>query len=145
MNTKSSEEKIQKLFKKNAVILAYLFGSHAQMAATQSSDVDIALLFKNSLTKRERFDKKCFLSHELSKIYKTTVDLVILNDTTSSFFKYVIIKEGRMLFEKSDDIRILFEEETLSSYFDFETFHTLYNNVYVKTGLQQDRGKTSTT
>lgn len=144
MKKENVTKKLYNLFKKNGVVLAYLFGSQAQNTHNQSSDIDIAVLFKKSFTKKECFEKKCRFLSDLSGIFTKPVDITILNDTHSDFFNYVIIKEGIVLFELSQEARISFEQKTLNSYFDFEPFLSEYNAHYVKTGLQQNRRKTST-
>lgn len=72
---------------------------------------------------------------DLSRILHKNMDLVILNDISSLFFKYAIIEESILLYEKNEEERIDFENRILSSYFDFRPFLTLYNKQYVKNNL----------
>lgn len=48
-----------------AVVFAVAFGSQLSDTSTHSSDIDIAVKFTGDLSKRERFEKRCFLSGDL--------------------------------------------------------------------------------
>lgn len=115
---------------------AYLFGSYATRTATEKSDVDIAVLFGRPTPKAERFEYRLQLMETLSRLLKKNVEVVVLDDVSSLFFKYAIIKEGILLYEKSEAARIEFEGKVLGEFFDFQPFLDTYNRHYVKTRLQ---------
>lgn len=122
-------------FHKFSVDLAYIFGSIAQHTARPESDVDIAVLLSDALSQEERFELRLKLIGAFSHILKKSVDVVILNDTVSLFFKYVIIKEGRLLYQKSEEHRMDFESRLMSLYFDYQPFFEQYQQHYVETHL----------
>jgi predicted nucleotidyltransferase len=130
-----TREKISDLLRKYPVKLAYLFGSQVDGTANRGSDTDVAVLLDESLTKGMRFDLRLTLIGELSKTLGRQADVVILNDTTSLFFKYVIVKEGRLIFERTQDEAIDFEPHLLSLYFDFVPFLDAYNKAYVQRSI----------
>lgn len=64
-------------------MVAYLFGSIARGEENCLSDIDIAVLFDEVLTKKEAFDLQLRLIVDLGDLLKTkNVDLVVLNDSS---------------------------------------------------------------
>lgn len=124
------------LFKENGVLFAYLFGSQALGIVMDKSDIDIAVMLPLSTSKEERFETRLKLMGEVSKIFKKDSDIIILNDTRSLFFKYIIMKEGKIIYQENEISAADFESKTLGMYFDFRPFLENYNKVYVKRSLQ---------
>lgn len=110
----------------------YLFGSRAMGKAVKNSDYDFAILVDENLSKGKRFNLRLKLMAELSRAFKTdAVDVVILNDLVSLFFKYAIIKEGKVVYQRNDLETAEFESRTLGLYFDFQPFLEEYNRSYL--------------
>ena len=66
---KTKLEKLKKfLNKEKKVRIAYLFGSFATAKETKLSDVDIGILFEQSLSKREKFNLQLKLINEIASI-----------------------------------------------------------------------------
>ena len=133
--TQAQLKKIQALFRKYGVILAYLFGSQARETAGPISDTDIAVLLPKKHSEKRRFEIRLALMRECAKILKSDTDLVIFNDVSSLFFQYVILNEGKLIYQSSEEEAIDFESRTLGRYFDFEPFLAAYNKQYVKNNL----------
>ncbi len=119
---KSLNEKYDKLAdffnKQRHVRLAYLFGSAAKGKAGKLSDVDIAVLFDDSLSKKERFKLQLKLIGDIAALLKTDkVDLVDINEAPLSL-KFEIIKANCPLFVKDRVVKIDFEQEVMSRYLD---------------------------
>ncbi len=74
------------------IVFGYLFGSYAKDRAGMHSDVDIALYFKVYT-----FDKYLQVVHELEKIVRKRVDLVVLNKTRNLYLLEDIIKNSIVL------------------------------------------------
>ena len=129
-------KKLKTLFLENGVVLAYLFGSQARGEAGETSDFDIAILLPKTFSKQKRFKIRLDLMRECSRILRRDADIVALNDIASLFFKYVIFKEGQMIYQSKEDVAADFENRVFSEYFDFEPFLNLYNRQYVKHNLQ---------
>lgn len=127
---------LQHLFSINKIALAYVFGSQINGTASKNSDLDVAILFGPNLTKMQRFNLRLLLIGKLEKIFKLKIDLVILNDLRSLFFKYVIISEGKLLFKASEEEYLDFECKLTGEYFDFKPFLDIQNKNYVKNSLQ---------
>lgn len=120
--TKSSlkelETKIKGFFSsEESVVVVYLFGSTAREESNCLSDIDIAVLFDNTLAKKEAFDLQMKLIVDLGDLLKTkNVDLVVLNDSPL-LLAFNIIRDGIIL--KSDEKkRVHFETLTMSRYYD---------------------------
>jgi len=127
---------LRAIFEKNGVLFAYLFGSQLGEYADKTSDADIAVMLSRKTSKEERFELRLKLAGEISKVLKKEADVIILNDTKSLFFKYVIIKEGKLIYEKSEVESAEFESLTLGLYFDFRPFLEEYDKLYVQRNLQ---------
>lgn len=99
------------------IVLAYLFGSTVRGEANCLSDIDIAVLFDTTLTKKEAFDLQLKLIVDLGDHLKTNnVDLVMLNDSPL-LLTFNIIRDGITL--KSDERgRVHFETRIMSRYYD---------------------------
>ena len=135
MKTSLNFNHIDKILRQSNIDVAYLFGSHATGTQTRDSDIDIAVLLPKKTTPKKRFETRLQLMELLEKQLGKAIDLIIINDIKSLFFKYVIVKEGKVIYLKSEERRIDFECRTLSLYFDFQPFLELYNKNYVKNNL----------
>lgn len=121
-NLEQLEQKLRDFFTKNEYVnLAYLFGSTVRGEANCLSDIDIAVLFDDTLLQNEAFDLQLELMNGLTGLLKTdNVDLVVLNDSPL-LLTYNIIRNGIIL--KSDEpLRVKFETKIMSRYLD-ERYH----------------------
>ncbi|MDD5621294.1 MAG: nucleotidyltransferase domain-containing protein [Candidatus Pacebacteria bacterium] len=110
--------------KRKEIILSYLFGSFALGTTNRNSDVDIAI-YLDSKKVKDLFDARLMLIKEFSQALKKDVDVVVLN-TAKPFLKYVIIKEGKLVFQRDEGLKIDFEVKTLNEYFDFKPYMEMY-------------------
>ena len=136
---------LKKLLRKHKeVLFCYLFGSQVTKNFIPESDVDLAIYlavsknkdFSNtraeqSEVKREDEDlssssKRLELIGEISKVLKKQADIVVLN-TAGPFLKYVILQQGKLIFEKDQAQRIDFELKSINEYFDFKPVMEEYN------------------
>lgn len=108
------------------VLFCYLFGSFAYRNFSSKSDIDVAV-YLDKRKCRDLFKKRLNLIAAISKSLKKETDIIILNDLTSVFFEYVILKEGKLIFERDKEKRIEFEMKTLNQYFDFKPIMERYN------------------
>ena len=112
--------------------LTYLFGSVANGKEGKLSDVDIAVLLDDSLSKKERFDLQLKLIGDLSAILKTNnLDLIIMNDAPLSL-RYEIIKANYPLFIRNEAERIDFEAKILSAYLDRRYYEKRASDEFLK-------------
>ncbi|MFH1653215.1 MAG: nucleotidyltransferase domain-containing protein [Pseudomonadota bacterium] len=109
------------------ISLIYLFGSHACSRAMIDSDIDVAILFKNSSYN----DDILKYIIDLSKALKTDkLDLVILNKSTP-LLSFQVIRHGKCLYNISNASRVRFETQTLREYLDLTHIFEIQRN-YVK-------------
>lgn len=113
------------LQQEEGILFCYLFGSQATGTSISKSDIDIGLFFDKDQVD-DFFEKRLELIGEISKILKKDADIVVLN-TASSFLRYVVLKEGKIIFERSQDKRVDFELKALNDYFDFKPVLEKYN------------------
>lgn len=112
--------KLESFFKaKKEILFCYVFGSFTDGSFNAKSDVDVAV-FLDKAKCNDFFEKRLELIAQLSRLLKKEVDVIILNTANSPFFKYVIIKEGKMIFTRFENKRIDFELRTINEYFDFK-------------------------
>lgn len=88
-------EKVKnKLIEKIECEAIVLFGSFARGTQNEESDIDIAILPKREISKKEIF----YLKQELEDIANRDIDLVNLNDDIGDGFKYEILMNGVTLY-----------------------------------------------
>ncbi len=89
----------------------YLYGSFAQGRARPDSDVDVALLARAPVDRRELADAAVALGERLGR----DVDLVDLY-RVGAVLRVQVISRGRLLLEQNELLRHQFEMHALSSY-----------------------------
>lgn len=98
------------------VLFAYIFGSFVKGTFTQESDIDIAVYLRDGVDPAE------FVFSLMPEIVHSTgcdkIDLIVLNRAPLSL-KYMVQKEGRLVFERDEDKRIDFETQTRLFFWDF--------------------------
>ncbi|MCC7203368.1 MAG: nucleotidyltransferase domain-containing protein [Nitrospirae bacterium] len=103
------------------VEIAYLFGSHVAGKARKTSDIDIAI-YAPKLT----LDRYCKLWARITKALGTEkIDLVTMSDKPASF-RYQIIREGRVIYFKNEDLLNDFELKTWQTYMDKKHLRRIY-------------------
>ena len=112
----------------DSVNFAYLFGSTVRGDANKLSDVDIAVMLDESLSKKDMFNKELDLISELTCVIKSDkIDLVVLNDAPL-LLKFNIIKNGHVL-ESDEKKRIAFETGVMSRYLDEQYYLKRHNDM----------------
>lgn len=102
----------------NEVVLGYLFGSHALGLEGPLSDVDVAVFLDGRLSKAKRFELRLKLIRRLSSMLRTDkVDVIVMNDAPVTL-NYEIIKHGKALVVKDDELKLEAESKILSMYLD---------------------------
>ncbi|PIU15861.1 hypothetical protein COT20_01245 [bacterium (Candidatus Gribaldobacteria) CG08_land_8_20_14_0_20_39_15] len=132
---KYNKQKLNQIFKKHDVVFAYLFGSQVSGKTNSESDVDIAVYLDENCA--DFFKTRLTLIEKLQALFRKDVEVIILNEQKSIFFKFVIIKEGQVLFEQNHSKRVGFELETMRDYYDYQPFLRAYNYAYLERGLSK--------
>lgn len=118
---------------KDNVEFAYLFGSALQGFFNKESDIDIAVYLSGD--DKTFFSERLKLCDTLSKITGQSTNVVVLNQINSLFFKFVVLKEGRLICENNPKARIDFEIKTLNFYYDFQPFIKAYHQKYLEKNI----------
>lgn len=106
-------------FKKDKSIFAvYLFGSQANGRTNKYSDIDIAVLFDDKITKGEYTQRQIAITMNLTAALNKEIDVIVLN-RASLFLRYHILKEGIKIYERFDRTEHNFEAQAIVQYFDF--------------------------
>jgi excisionase family DNA binding protein len=106
------------------LLLVYLFGSSASGDATPLSDVDIAYLDDGSV---KPFDLEVEIEEVARTVFKgsSRIDLIRLNEATLSVCAKVV-RTGRLLYARADDVRVAFESKTTMEYLDYAPMLSQY-------------------
>jgi predicted nucleotidyltransferase len=136
VRVKEIQIQLESLFKKEkSVVFAYVFGSVASDQSNKASDVDIAVYLDESCVK-DLFEERLFLIEKIQAVLQKSTEVVVLNEIKSIFFKFVIIREGKVIFEKDHGKRMDFELKIMREYYDFQPFMEEYNKAYLKRNLK---------
>lgn len=103
-------------------LLAYAFGSASQGATHALSDVDIAVLLDEArfreLDCAMPWGYQASVSGELASVlHRNDVDLVLLH-SASPLLKYQVVRFGKVLYSRSETIRVGFEVRARQEYLD---------------------------
>lgn len=118
--------KLSALFKKQGVVLAYLFGSQATGRAHKESDVDIAVLFGKNMTKKQYFNQTASLSLELSQYFNGRETQVIALNEAPPLLRQVVVNEGKEIYCSDENQKIEFIVQTLYDYEDYLHLSKIY-------------------
>ena len=115
-----NQKKILKehLYHRKEIIFVYIYGSYARKTNNNLSDLDIAIYVENKNFDSGAFGYRSELIATLSSLLKIEVDLIILNDV-SNFLAYNVLKDGYLIFCKSETKRKEFHYNIMSKYLDF--------------------------
>lgn len=123
MERKRKKDKINKLIKKlegffrkeKNILTVYLFGSYGTEDQTELSDIDIAILFADTVSMLEELG----IAAEIDFILKQgQIDLLNLNKA-SVILQHRVISTGEKIFERDSLTTADFIENTLKFYFDY--------------------------
>jgi predicted nucleotidyltransferase len=98
--------------------LIYIFGSYAKGKNNKNSDLDIAVLLKKDYNP---LDKLSLIGDFIDTFKRDDIDLVILN-TANPVLEHQVIKHGKLVYMKDEDIKITYEVRVLKEYMDMEYF-----------------------
>jgi len=126
------------LYNRDEVVFAYLYGSMAQGKENKLSDIDIAVYIDESKKPDSgTFGYRSELITEVQSLVKREVDLVILSEV-SLLLAVNILKNGKLLFTKSEKLRIKFHKNIMRKYLDFIPNYNLQEK-YLKKDLEEGR------
>ncbi len=117
---------IEEVVSEYEVVLCYLYGSYATDSHTPLSDIDVGILFHESVDRSEYPSRMLKIMGELDRIIrKVDVDVSVLNDAPVEL-RYNVIAEGKLIYCADESIRIKFETTTIRDYLDFKPILDTY-------------------
>jgi transcriptional regulator with XRE-family HTH domain len=110
------------------IAAAYLYGSFAKGLAGRLSDVDVAVLLDESVSLKDSpFGYKADLLTDLMQALRTnSIDLLIANNAPP-FLRFQIARYGRLIFSRSEVLRIEFQVKAIADYNDIKPLLDIQN------------------
>lgn len=124
MKIKLSFRPLTSVFENLPIRACYLYGSQTGKNVNEESDYDVAIFVDD----KSRVDYRSLLSKiganflNIEKLHLTIVDL----NSSSPFFLYQIIKNGKLLYEKQSRDHIILESFIMRLYFDDQYRNAIY-------------------
>jgi len=114
-------ELLKKTFESEPKVrLAYFFGSAAIGEKGPLGDYDFAVYFGGKSRKQDSGAQSRLITKLSGVLGTDKVDVAILDSIESPEFKYNVIKNGVIVFEK-EPARVVLEPKILNEYFDFHS------------------------
>jgi predicted nucleotidyltransferase len=105
---------------------AYIFGSVATGRARRDSDIDVGVLVSDKVMRGDPFQYRLELMTDLMSILKRDdVDLILLNEAPP-LLAHRVLKNGKLIFERSASARVAFQVRTVNRYLDTQPMRNLY-------------------
>lgn len=102
----------------HGAIAVYLYGSVARGTARDTSDVDVAILYRHDPPRA--YESLPFrLEGELEKLVGRTVQVVVLNQCPADL-GHRVLRDGKLLLDRDPSFRIQFEVKIRNEFFDLE-------------------------
>ena len=117
-NIKKHKKALDVVFKRNKVVLAYIYGSVAKEKESSLSDIDIAVLLSNEVKKNKYFDLRIKISMEIDRILKTGKTEVVCLNQVPSLLKHRAVYHGILIYD-AENLESDFELQVLQEYEDF--------------------------
>lgn len=112
-------EKISTIFKNDPEVAAvYLFGSYATGKAHDSSDLDLAILFTQPLSRMESYKRLESFFVRLSRLVGREVDLVDM-EQANLILLHEILTEGKIIIENNKELNRAFRGQKMVECLDF--------------------------
>jgi len=116
--------RLESVFKKHKIALAYLFGSRSRGTAKNESDYDFAVLFEEDVDVFGEIK----LSLDMAEALKTSsdmLDVVALNKADTAL-KYRVLKEGKPVYWTSKKLKDKWEHTTYLQLLELRQLHDAY-------------------
>jgi len=112
------------------VALAYLFGSLARGQAGPLSDIDVAVLLAGAPAADACFQARLDIIGDLMRrLHTNDVDVLILNQAPLTL-RYAVLRDGVLLFARSQHDAVAFRVRTLNEYFDFAPMIAMHQRIF---------------
>jgi len=114
------------LASRGEVQAGYIFGSLVTGRSRPDSDVDIAVLVSDHVIQDDPFRYRLELMTGLMAVLRRNdIDLILLNQAPP-LLAHRVLKNGKLIFERSASARVAFQVRTVNRYFDTLPMRKLY-------------------
>ena len=135
--------KLVNFFKKEPNVVGVLiYGSYARGKQNSASDIDIAVLTKNKLTRKESTERRIHYSLRLSRLLQKNVDVVLLRDAPL-LLRFNIFKEGEKVYVVDKKMVNDFKARAIVEYLDFKPLEDFFFDNMIKKMKERLSGKRS--
>lgn len=119
------------LLRDKPVALAYLHGSAARGQSTPLSDVDIALVVDEAMAPGSQLRLMLSVQRELDDVCGiVNADVRVINEA-SLVFQGKVVTDGILIYARTDEGRVAYEETTRLRYFDFLPIHRQLQDAFL--------------
>lgn len=126
-------DKLEKYFRRRKDLSAiFLFGSAAMGAATEKSDIDIAVLLKNVLPSSYTVIRERIISDLMEILATNKVDVVILN-SASPLICYEVVRDGKLICADKKFDHYDYKVAAISEYQDTEYLRNVRYDYFLET------------
>ena len=126
-----NKDKIRNLFSREEVIIAYVFGSLVKDDISSLSDIDFAVYLNENLSNKKKYSVYMALLNSLISVLGDNIDLVLMN-SSELLMNFNIIKEGKVIFERSKTEKALIESKIMNKYLDINYYHRRHVDIQLK-------------
>lgn len=116
--------RLEPVFKKHEVALAYLFGSRSRGTAKRKSDYDFAVLFKKDVDVLSEIKLSLDMAEALNAS-PDMVDVASLNKADTAL-KYRMLKEGKPIYWLSKELKEKWERTAYLQLLELRGLHDIY-------------------
>ena len=117
-NTRELQSYLADILTNFPVAMAYLYGSYGKGTQNKNSDIDIALVLKNNLSRLEILKIELQIATLLDKKFQSEFDIRSINNAPLRV-KGEVVTQGHLLYCSDENLRITFETFNRDRYFDF--------------------------
>ncbi|MCM2283322.1 MAG: nucleotidyltransferase domain-containing protein [Desulfobacula sp.] len=133
------EGKIQNYFRgKKEIAAVYLFGSFASGKFTETSDIDLAVLFEHSRVESAESLKEKYMS-ELGRILRKDIDIIVMN-TAGEMLLNQIYKKGKPILNQNMKFEKIFKIKAFMVYSDFEFYLKHIQHHFIRNIMETEHG-----
>lgn len=134
---RNKEKLIKYIKEKENIIAIYLFGSFADGSYNEKSDIDLAVVYE------KKYDFTLHVSDmiDIEKIFENTkVDYIDLEEV-NLFFRFSILKNGKIIYVKNEEKLYDYIHRTQISYIDMKYSRDKYvNYVLNHSSIKDNKG-----
>ncbi|MBI3924473.1 MAG: nucleotidyltransferase domain-containing protein [Armatimonadetes bacterium] len=117
--------RIEDIFRRWGVRLAYLFGSVAEGRADSQSDVDVGVVLPEPCDGKAALSQVAHMQQDLRPFFDRKLDLVVLN-LAGPLLAHEVIRRGQVLYSHDESERMRYEVRIRDTYEDYRHIQSFF-------------------